>query len=173
MIELVHDLALATLMAWLLGVGAHLLRQPLLLAYLVAGFVLGPSGLQWVKSQEAIGAIAELGLIFMLFMVGLEIDLKKIIRTGKVIVVTATAQILGCCALGVLLFLVMGLPVWWRPLGRALPRCWHRAFEHRHHRQAVVRQARDRHIGRPHHPGRAGASRLVRHPIPRCATKPQ
>jgi hypothetical protein len=36
MIELVHDLALATLIAWLLGVGAHLLRQPLLLAYLVA-----------------------------------------------------------------------------------------------------------------------------------------
>jgi Kef-type K+ transport system membrane component KefB len=110
MIELVHDLALATLMAWLLGVCAHLLRQPLLLAYLVAGFVLGPSGLQWVKSQESIGAIAELGLIFMLFMVGLEIDLKKIIRTGKVIVVTATAQILGCCVLGVLFFVVMGLP---------------------------------------------------------------
>ena len=110
MIELVHDLALATLMAWLIGVGAHLLRQPLLLAYLVAGFVLGPSGLQWVKSQESIGAIAELGLIFMLFMVGLEIDLKKIIRSGKVIVVTAAAQILGCCALGVLLFVAMGLP---------------------------------------------------------------
>jgi Kef-type K+ transport system membrane component KefB len=92
MMGLIHDLALATLMAWLIGVGAHLLRQPLILAYLVAGFVLGPSGLQWVKSQESIGAIAELGLIFMLFMVGLEIDLKKIIRFGKVIVVTAPCK---------------------------------------------------------------------------------
>src|SRR5262245_21959016 len=109
MIALARRLALAALIRWRLGVGTHLLMQPLLLAYLVAGFVLGPSGLQWVKSRESIGAIAELGLIFMLFMVGLEIDLKKIIRTGKVIVVTAAAQILGCCALGVLFFVVMGL----------------------------------------------------------------
>jgi Kef-type K+ transport system membrane component KefB len=110
MIELIHDLALTTLMAWLFGVAAHMLRQPLILAYLVAGFALGPSGLQWVKSQESIGTIAELGLIFMLFMIGLEIDLKKIVQAGRVIIVTATAQIVGCSVLGVLLFVAMGLP---------------------------------------------------------------
>ena len=80
MTELIRDLALSILMAWLLGVAAHLFRQPLILAYLVAGVVLGPTGLQWVKSQESIRTIAELGLIFMLFMIGLEIDLKKIIQ---------------------------------------------------------------------------------------------
>ena len=110
MIELIHDLALATLMAWLIGVAAHALRQPLILAYLVAGFVLGPFGLKWVKSQESIRTIAELGLIFMLFMIGLEIDLKKIVQTGKVIVVTAAAQIIGCSVIGVLLFVAIGLP---------------------------------------------------------------
>ena len=51
--ELIHDLALSIVMAWLLGVAAYLVRQPLILAYLVAGFVLGPSGLQ----LGAIGAI--------------------------------------------------------------------------------------------------------------------
>src|SRR5262245_4262036 len=107
--ELIRDLTLAILMAWLLGVSAHLLRQPLILAYLVAGFVLGPSGLGWIKSQESIQIISELGLIFMLFMIGLEIDLKKIISAGKVIIVTATAQILGCCVLGVLLFWALGM----------------------------------------------------------------
>ncbi len=109
--ELIRDLALSILLAWLLGVSAHLLRQPLILAYLVAGFLLGPSGLRWVKSQESIQTISELGLIFMLFMIGLEIDLKKIISAGKVIAVTATTQILGCCALGVLLFWLLGLPL--------------------------------------------------------------
>jgi Kef-type K+ transport system membrane component KefB len=107
--ELIRDLTLSILMAWLLGVSAHLLRQPLILAYLVAGFVLGPSGLRWIKSQESIQIISELGLIFMLFMIGLEIDLKKIISAGKVIIVTATAQILGCCVLGVLLFWALGM----------------------------------------------------------------
>jgi len=108
--ELIRDLALSILLAWLLGVSAHLLRQPLILAYLVAGFVLGPSGLRWVKSQESIQTISELGLIFMLFMIGLEIDLKKIIGAGKVIAVTAVTQILGCCVLGVLMFWLLGQP---------------------------------------------------------------
>src|SRR5262245_9210837 len=97
-------------MAWLIGVAAHSMRQPLILAYLVAGFILGPSGLKWVQSDESIRTIAELGLIFMLFMIGLEIDLKKIIRAGKVIVVTGLTQIIGSWGLGVLLFVLMGLP---------------------------------------------------------------
>ena len=109
--ELIRDLALSIMAAWLLGVGAHLLRQPLLLAYLVAGFVLGPSGFQLVQSEESIGTIAELGLIFMLFMIGLEIDLKKIVQAGKVIVLTAGVQIGGGCILGVLVFMAMGLPI--------------------------------------------------------------
>jgi len=108
--ELIRDLALSSVMAWILGVTAHLLRQPLILSYLVAGFVLGPFGLAWVKSQESISTIGELGLIFMLFMIGLEIDLKKIIRAGKVIVVTGAIQIAGSCLIGVLVFLLMGLP---------------------------------------------------------------
>ena len=108
--ELIRDLALSILMAWLVGVGAHLLRQPLLLAYLMAGFTLGPSGLRWVRSPESITTIAELGLIFMLFMIGLEIDLKKIVRTGKVILIAAGAQILGCYVLGTIFFLAMGMP---------------------------------------------------------------
>src|SRR3569833_2188321 len=98
--ELVHDLALSIVMAWILGVAAQLARQPLILAYLVAGFVLGPYGLKWVQSQQSISTIAELGLIFMLFMIGLEIDLKKIAQSGNTILVTSAVQIFGCFALG-------------------------------------------------------------------------
>jgi Kef-type K+ transport system membrane component KefB/voltage-gated potassium channel Kch len=110
MSELIHDLALSIILAWLLGVAAHLARQPLILAYLVAGFVLGPSGLRWVQSEQSIHIIAELGLIFMLFMIGLEIDLKKIVRAGAWILVTSATQIFGCFALGLALFLAIGQP---------------------------------------------------------------
>jgi Kef-type K+ transport system membrane component KefB len=109
--ELIHDFALSIVMAWLFGVAAHLLRQPLILAYLVAGFVLGPTGLAWVKSEQSIHTIAELGLIFMLFMIGLEIDLKKIVRAGKVILVTSGTQIFGSFGLALGLFLAIGLPL--------------------------------------------------------------
>jgi Kef-type K+ transport system membrane component KefB len=105
--ELVHDLALSIVMAWILGVAAQLARQPLILAYLVAGFVLGPYGLKWVQSQQSISIIAELGLIFMLFMIGLEIDLKKIARSSNTILVTSAVQIFGCFVLGLALFLLL------------------------------------------------------------------
>ena len=52
MSELIHDLALSIVMAWILGVAAHLARQPLILAYLVAGFVIGPFGLKWVSRNN-------------------------------------------------------------------------------------------------------------------------
>ena len=107
--ELIRDITLCILFAWMLGLLAHFSRQPLILAYLIAGFCIGPFGTGWVHSQESIGVISELGLIFMLFMIGLEIDLKKIVRAGKVILFAAGGQLLGGCLLGVLFFAGIGL----------------------------------------------------------------
>ena len=109
--ELIRDITLCILFAWGLGLLAHYGKQPLILAYLVAGFVIGPYGMGWVKSQESIQTISELGLIFMLFMIGLEIDLKKIIRAGRVILFAAGGQLIGGCVLGVLFFMAIGLPM--------------------------------------------------------------
>ena len=109
--ELIRDITLCILFAWVLGLLAHFSRQPLILAYLIAGFLIGPFGMGWVKSQESINVISELGLIFMLFMIGLEIDLKKIVRAGKVILFAAGGQLIGGCLLGILFFLAIGLPM--------------------------------------------------------------
>lgn len=107
--ELIRDITFSILFAWVLGLAAHFFRQPLILAYLVGGFVIGPYGIGWVKSQESISTISELGLIFMLFMIGLEIDLKKIIRAGKVILFAAGGQLIGACLLGLVFFVAIGL----------------------------------------------------------------
>jgi Kef-type K+ transport system membrane component KefB len=109
--ELIRDITLCILFAWVLGLLAHFSRQPLILAYLIAGFVIGPFGMGWVKSQESINVISELGLIFMLFMIGLEIDLKKIVRAGKVILFAAGGQLIGGCLLGILFFIGIGLSI--------------------------------------------------------------
>ncbi len=107
--ELIHDITFCILFAWVLGLAAHFFQQPLILAYLVAGFAIGPYGMEWVKSQDSISIISELGLIFMLFMIGLEIDLKKIIRAGRVILFAAGGQLIGACILGVAFFVAIGL----------------------------------------------------------------
>src|SRR6187397_2407085 len=107
--ELIGDITFCILFAWVLGLLAHFSRQPLILAYLIAGFFIGPFVMCWVKSQESISVISELGLIFMLFMIGLEIDLKKIVRAGKVILFAAGGQLVGGVLLGLLFFIGIGL----------------------------------------------------------------
>ena len=106
--ELVRNITFAIGAAWLLGLLAHQFRQPVLLAYLVGGFALGPAGFGWIESAESISAIAELGLIFLLFMIGLEIDLKKIISAGRSITLTALVQVCGGAILGVFFFRLCG-----------------------------------------------------------------
>lgn len=106
--SLASEVAKCIIAAWALAVLAQLLRQPLILAYLAAGFAAGPRGLGLVKADEHIEVISEIGLSLLLFMIGLEIDLKKMLHAGKVMTITAATQILGGCALGLLFFLAWG-----------------------------------------------------------------
>jgi Kef-type K+ transport system membrane component KefB len=107
--HLISEISLCIIVAWLLALIARLLRQPLIIAYLGAGLLVGPAGFGWIHGRESIGTMAELGLIFLLFMIGLEIDLKKILGAGRAIIVTSVVQILGGCLLGFLFFKVIGL----------------------------------------------------------------
>jgi Kef-type K+ transport system membrane component KefB len=105
------DIAVCIVAAWLFGVVAQVLRQPVLLAYLVAGFVIGPQGIGIVTDGHSISSISEMGLILLLFVIGLEIDLKRILGAGRPILVTGAVQILGTIALGLGLALLVGLPL--------------------------------------------------------------
>ncbi len=109
--HLLQDITYSIAAAWILGLAAQYFRQPLLLAYLIGGFALGPFGFKLVESAESVSAIAELGLIFLLFMIGLEIDLKKIVSAGRSITLTALSQIVGGMMLGVGFFLLCGFGV--------------------------------------------------------------
>ena len=105
---LVTDIAICIIAAWLIAVVSQVARQPLLLAYLVAGFAVGPHGFKWVTDPDSIQTISEIGLSLLLFMIGLEIDLKRMMSAGRVITLTAGIQILGCVLLGWLVFGVIG-----------------------------------------------------------------
>ncbi len=111
--SLINDIALCIIVAWVLALLAQLLKQPLLLAYLVGGFLLGENGFGWIKDHESVETISSIGLILLLFMIGLEIDLKKMLGAGKVITITAGAQILGGCLLGFGFFWGVGLATGW------------------------------------------------------------
>jgi Kef-type K+ transport system membrane component KefB/voltage-gated potassium channel Kch len=97
---LLQDIGLCVIAATALAFVARLLRQPLILAYIAAGLIIGPPGLRWVHDDASIAQISELGLAFLLFIVGLEIDLRQLIRSGRTAMLLGTVQVSVCAVLG-------------------------------------------------------------------------
>ena len=99
-LDILLQIAIAIVAATLGGLLAKVLRQPLILGYLIAGVVVGPlEGFGYIDAHD-IEPIAELGLILLLFMIGLEIDLRKLAATGGATVAVGIGQFAICVLLG-------------------------------------------------------------------------
>lgn len=107
--DLLSHIGLAIVVATAFALLSKALKQPLLLAYLAAGIMLGPKiGFGLIQDEESISLIAELGLILLLFIIGLEIDLKKLLSAGRSLVLTGATQFLICAGLGIGFFILIG-----------------------------------------------------------------
>ena len=85
-------------------------RQPLIIAYLATGVIIGPNiGLRFITNQESISTVAEIGLILLLFVIGLEIDLRKMSSGGAAVLLTGALQVPICVALGLAFFYLFGV----------------------------------------------------------------
>lgn len=112
--ELVADLALVLLAALVGGFLAQRLGQPLIVGYIVAGIVIGPfTGGPTVGSVHEIEQLAELGVVLLLFSLGLELSFRELTPVRRVALAGATLQIILTIALGLGLGLVLGWE--WRP----------------------------------------------------------
>jgi Kef-type K+ transport system membrane component KefB/Trk K+ transport system NAD-binding subunit len=75
-------------------------RQPLILGYILAGAALGPNlGLGLITDEASIELISEMGLIFLLFIIGLEINVPALAQAGRTILVSGLLQFPLCVAL--------------------------------------------------------------------------
>jgi len=94
--EHINDLtgiAVVTAVAVLLGLVFVRLRQPPIVGYILAGLVLGPTGMGLVRETDEIRLLAELGVIMLLFLIGMEISLRAFVLVLRPAVITAAAQI--------------------------------------------------------------------------------
>ena len=107
---LVADLALILTSAGVVTVIFKLLKQPLVLGYLVAGFLVGPHLhiFPTVADTADVEVWSEIGIIFMMFAVGLEFSFKKLMSVGSKAFLTAFIGIIGMIGVGALLGLIMG-----------------------------------------------------------------
>lgn len=79
---------------------AKLLKQPIIIAYIATGLLMSPYGFNIVTAHETVGAFSQLGISFLLFMVGLNLSPRIIKSVGKVSVVTGLGQIIFTFAVG-------------------------------------------------------------------------
>lgn len=94
-ISFIQDLAVIMLVAGVVTILFHRLKQPVVLGYIVAGFIIGPHtppfGL--IHDEDTIKTLAELGVIFLMFCLGLEFSLRKLSKVGATAFIAAFLEI--------------------------------------------------------------------------------
>ncbi|MDZ4164915.1 MAG: cation:proton antiporter [Smithellaceae bacterium] len=104
---LIANIALCVVSASLLGLLMKLARQPVILGHILAGVLLGPIGLGLITGPADIATISQLGLILLLFMIGLEIDLHKMFSSGRLVILPGLLQFPFCLGFGYAIFALL------------------------------------------------------------------
>jgi Kef-type K+ transport system membrane component KefB len=107
--DILADVGRSIVAATALALLARALRQPLILAYLVAGILVGPAmGFGLVQDRESIHLISEIGLVLLLFIIGLEMDLQKLLGSGRALLLAGLLQFPLGALLGTGFALIVG-----------------------------------------------------------------
>lgn len=105
------QLAIILGMSTVLGYVMKTLRLPLLVAYLLVGVLIASMQIFDVATSEALTFLPEIGMAFVLFFVGMELDIKEIKHLGKPIVAAGLGQIIVSTLAGAVIATVLGFPV--------------------------------------------------------------
>jgi len=107
---LLSSIGICTGAAALIAAVTWRFKQPLIIAYLATGVIIGPNiGLRLITDEASISTVAEIGLILLLFVIGLEIDLRKMASGGAAVLLTGALQVPICIALGLAFFGIFGV----------------------------------------------------------------
>src|SRR3989338_6449420 len=101
------DIGTVMIIATVLAYFAKLLKQPLIPAYILTGVILGPV-LGLITNTEVITTLSEIGIAFLLFIVGLEINIRKLKHVGLVASFGGMIQIVATFAVAFIVSLLLG-----------------------------------------------------------------
>lgn len=104
-----YEFALLLAVSAAAGTLAVRLKQPLIVAFILVGILVGPAGLQWVRSYDEVALLAEIGVTVLLFAVGLKLDLHLVRHLGPVALATGLGQLGFTIVFGYLIGLALGM----------------------------------------------------------------
>ena len=78
------------------------LRLPPILGYLCVGILMGPGGLKWLPSIEELHELAEFGVVFLMFTLGLEFSIPRLMSTKRILIGVGGLQVASCTLVGTL-----------------------------------------------------------------------
>ncbi|MEZ0240588.1 MAG: cation:proton antiporter [Chloroflexota bacterium] len=110
-LRFILDLGVAVAVALIGGAIAVRLRQPAVLGYLLAGILIGPATPGFVGDVDRIAELADLGVVLLLFALGVEFSIRGLIAVRRVAIPGATLQIVITLAVGTLLMIGLGFAV--------------------------------------------------------------
>ncbi|MBN2454209.1 cation:proton antiporter, partial [Candidatus Woesearchaeota archaeon] len=102
------EIGIMIMAATLTAYAVRLLKQPRILAYILAGVVIGPAVAGLIQNSETTSMLSEIGIAFLLFIVGLEIDFKRLRDTGLTALVVGVGQVLLTFAMGFAAAILLG-----------------------------------------------------------------
>lgn len=102
------DIGLVVISSAFVAVLLYFLRQPLVLAYILAGIAIGPFGFGLVHDAEFIHGVATIGVMLMLFLVGLEMNTSRLKDLGPIALVAGVAQVIFTATFGFLMANLFG-----------------------------------------------------------------
>lgn len=107
---MIHDLCVLMLTAGITSLLFKLFKQPVVLGYIVAGMLVGPHllGESWVSNEESVETWGEIGVLFLLFSLGLEFSFKKLLQVGSTALIGAGVIVVGMMCVGFAAGLLMG-----------------------------------------------------------------
>jgi Kef-type K+ transport system membrane component KefB len=108
-VNIYYASAALLLIAAALGIIAQRLKQPLMVAYIVTGVIVGPNVMNLVGPTRQLAFLAEIGVTVLLFIVGLKLDMRHIRSLGRVAFATGTGQIVFSTLIGYLLAIALGM----------------------------------------------------------------
>ncbi len=103
-------IAVVALAALVCGLFLERLRQPSFVGYIVAGVMLGPSGFALVENRDQIDTLADLGVLMLLFVIGMELSIRVFMRMWRLALTTTLAQIAAATVVTLLLSIFTGWP---------------------------------------------------------------